>query len=102
MKFLLHVPAWLSAAQLPLQVAVLAYVGAGGLVGAAVVGGVMLTPVGEVVREAVAPAQQFVESVVPMSPATDGCLVAAWQAPSAECRRPGCAQHFGVNRRFDT
>jgi hypothetical protein len=65
-KFFLHVPAWLGAAQLPLQAAVLAYVGAGGLAGAAVVGGVMLSPVGEVVQEAVAPARQFVESVVPM------------------------------------
>ena len=67
MKFFLHVPAWLSAAQLPLQAAVLAYVGAGGLAGAAIVGGVMLSPVGEVVQEAVAPARAFVESVVPMS-----------------------------------
>ncbi|HKB47340.1 MAG TPA: hypothetical protein VKC57_06565, partial [Ktedonobacterales bacterium] len=67
MKFLLHVPAWLSAAQLPLQVVVLAYVGAGGLVGAAVVGGVMLSPARPLVEEAVAPARQFVESVVPMS-----------------------------------
>src|SRR5437879_3465789 len=66
-KIFLHVPAWLTAAQLPLQTAVLAYVGAGGLAGAAVVGGVMLSPVGEVVQEAVAPARAFVESVVPMS-----------------------------------
>src|SRR6266568_1012267 len=66
-KFFVHVPAWLSAAQLPLQAAVLAYVGAGGLAGAAIVGGVMLSPVGEVVQEAVAPARAFVESVVPMS-----------------------------------
>ena len=67
MKFFLHVPAWLSAAQLPLQAVVLAYVGAGGLAGAAIVGGVMLSPVGVVVQEAVAPARAFVESVVPMS-----------------------------------
>src|SRR6266516_737837 len=66
-KFFVHVPAWLSAAQLPLQTAVLAYVGAGGLAGAAVVGGMLLSPVGEVVQEAVAPARAFVESVVPMS-----------------------------------
>jgi hypothetical protein len=67
MKFLPHVPAWLSAAQLPIQATVLAYVGAGGLAGAAVVGGVMLSPAREVVEEAVAPARQFVESVVPMT-----------------------------------
>ncbi len=67
MKFFVHPPAWLRAAQLPLQAVVLAYIGAGGLAGAAIVGGVMLSPVGEVVQEAVAPARQFVESVVPMS-----------------------------------
>ena len=67
MKFFLHCAGWFSAARLPLQVAVLTYVGAGGLAGAAVVGGVMLSPVREVVQEAVAPARHFVESVMPMT-----------------------------------
>jgi len=66
-KFFLHPPAWLSAARLPLQAAILAYVGAGGLAGAAVVGGVMLSPVREAVQEAVAPARLFVESVMPQN-----------------------------------
>ena len=59
--------AFLAAVRGPLQVAVLAYVGAGGLAGVAIVGGIMLSPAGGAVQQAIAPAAELVQNVVPVS-----------------------------------
>ena len=45
----------LAGARTPMQVAVLAYVGAGGLAGVTVVGTIMLTPAGQAVQAAIEP-----------------------------------------------
>ncbi|HYY88024.1 MAG TPA: hypothetical protein VFA49_04450, partial [Chloroflexota bacterium] len=58
----------LGAARVPLQAAVLAYVGAGGLAGIAVVGGLLATPAHEVVQEALAPAGRLVEEQILQQP----------------------------------
>jgi hypothetical protein len=57
--------ALLAAARTPLQVAALAYVGAAGLAGTAVVTGVLLTPARDAVQQAMAPAAELVQSIVP-------------------------------------
>ena len=59
--------AFLAAARGPLQIAVLAYVGAGGLAGVAIVGGIMLSPAGGAVQQAIAPAAELVQNVVPVA-----------------------------------
>src|SRR5258708_32826593 len=41
------------------------YIGASGLAGVAIVTGVMLTPAGQVVQEAIQPAREFAETIVP-------------------------------------
>src|SRR6266542_785355 len=57
----------LVAAKGPLQAAALTYVGAAGLAGAALVGGVMVSPAREVVQQAMEPVGELVQTIVPMS-----------------------------------
>ncbi len=65
MSWLLTATRLLTAVKLPMQAAVLTYVGAAGLSGAVVVGGVMVTPAREVVEQAIEPAREFVQTRVP-------------------------------------
>src|SRR5689334_8939243 len=61
------VSALLVAARGPFQIAAMAYIGAAGLAGTAVVTGVMLTPARQVVEEAITPAAELVQSLVPQT-----------------------------------
>src|SRR5689334_2247427 len=63
----LAIPSLLSAVRTPLQFAAMTYVGAAGLAGAAIVTGVMVTPAREQVQQALAPAAELVQSVVPIA-----------------------------------
>ena len=54
-----------AAVRTPLQVAVLTYIGAGGIAGVAAVSVVLLTPAGQVVQQAIEPARELVQNILP-------------------------------------
>jgi hypothetical protein len=61
----LPISGMVAAARGPLHIATMAYIGAAGLAGAGIITGVMVTPVREGVQQAIAPAANLVESMVP-------------------------------------
>jgi len=69
----LALAALVAGARTPMQVAVLAYVGAAGLTGVTVVATLMLTPAGHVVQVAIEPARELVQTILPVS------LSAIWE-----------------------